>query len=682
MGCARLTGLILLGIFVAAAHCRAAEPATLPPKERLLQVWVNIGDDPWNWAAVVNAKGKLITNVGDFISQVKATLAEMGRAGIEVGRVEVVIFAFGPGSRQWEPVYVPMLESLRKLGVASVRLATEVDVYGERPTGKQGMTYSVGSTALLAEVPAGTSRLLAELMDARKSKRISPERIEAKQSVGTGFGQTVHLTERGTVIDDLSGFLFLCDASESVKDFDLARAQLLAGIDSVKTLQTFAVIVCQNGNAVAMEEGRFVLGLPEMKRKARAFLDGVKPKGSAGILAGMTAALGNDPRKIFLVTAGDPPNGDGVLKLLALDTDRRGPLPVVNVLNTDRDGKLPDAILKKIAEATGGWVMRLTDDKQLLARAVVPKVYQIIAVEYRPDYSWSAAFWDDLGSARSQKQFAALVDKGKEKLAKEGTRPEEVDLLLRINSATGVPDELVRGMRKAVSDAGFTMAHAVMTHDADAAGGRDVPPVRQVNPNGTRGETPLAPFGIPGTGGGIGPRVSFAGMNGNAMRVVVVGDVSTSARRDFDFRAETTRLVDALKPIQAFDVAYYQDGKVRWMNSKLVEATAEQKAAASKFLATFRPEGSGGDPTAALRGAYALKPNVIYFATAGDLKDPVAVARLMRELDPTGRVRVAVVGLAHDDPKADRALAQMVEATKADYRKFEPVAPAAGGDKR
>jgi hypothetical protein len=305
--------------------------------------------------------------------------------------------------------------------------------------------------------------------------------------MGSGILQGVHLDERGVIVQKLNGFVFLCDASAaSTKEFDLVRSQLRPAIDALKPIQTFGVIACQDGKAVAMDERNLVLGVPEMKRKAYTFLDSVKPAGSAGMLAGMKAALAADPRKVFLVTPGDPPDAQEMLKLFAPDKNRHAPQPIVNILNTDREGKLPDATLKKIAEATGGWVMRLTDDKQLLARGLAPKVYQIIAINYHPDYSWSASLWDDLGSARSQKQFAALVEKAKEKLIKDGTKPEEVDLLLRINSTTGVPDELVKGLRKSLADAGFTMTHSVTTHNVD-----DIP---------TNGE--LRPFGIPGNGGG------------------------------------------------------------------------------------------------------------------------------------------------------------------------------------
>jgi hypothetical protein len=70
----------------------------------------------------------------------------------------------------------------------------------------------------------------------------------------------------------------------------------------------------------------------------------------------------------------------------------------------------------------------------------------------------------------------------------------------------------------------------------------------------------LSPFGLPGGGGGIGPKSSFVGVGGNARKVMYFCDASGSMVPVFgQLKFELKKSVDALKPVQAFNVVFFRD---------------------------------------------------------------------------------------------------------------------------
>src|SRR5438045_5294965 len=75
------------------------------------------------------------------------------------------------------------------------------------------------------------------------------------------------------------------------------------------------------------------------------------------------------------------------------------------------------------------------------------------------------------------------------------------------------------------------------------------------------GGGPMAPFGVPGGGGGIGPKSNFMGVGGNARTVAFVCDASGSMMGKMSsLKVELKKAVDGLKPVQGFNVIFFQEG--------------------------------------------------------------------------------------------------------------------------
>ena len=95
----------------------------------------------------------------------------------------------------------------------------------------------------------------------------------------------------------------------------------------------------------------------------------------------------------------------------------------------------------------------------------------------------------------------------------------------------------------------------------------------------------LAMFGVPGGGGGAGPRSQFLGVSGNATRVAYVCDASGSMLSKFErLRSELRQAVDTLVPIQQFSVVFFQDNQAICVDKTLLFATPQNKRRAYDFL--------------------------------------------------------------------------------------------------
>src|SRR4051794_10182105 len=97
------------------------------------------------------------------------------------------------------------------------------------------------------------------------------------------------------------------------------------------------------------------------------------------------------------------------------------------------------------------------------------------------------------------------------------------------------------------------------------------------------GRGPLAMFGTPG-GGAIGPKGPVFGNGGNARRIAFVCDASGSMiSKMASLKNELQKAISGLKPIQEFNVVFFQDGAPLTVNKEaLVRATPESKRVANK----------------------------------------------------------------------------------------------------
>jgi hypothetical protein len=158
------------------------------------------------------------------------------------------------------------------------------------------------------------------------------------------------------------------------------------------------------------------------------------------------------------------------------------------------------------------------------------------------------------------------------------------------------------------------------------------------------GTGPLAPYGIPGGGGGIGPKSTFIGVSGRARLIAYVCDASGSMVNKFDdLRQEIRKSVSNLKPTQAYNVIFFQEESVKSVDSsKLVMATPEARDRTFKFLDATAAHGQT-KPEPALELAFKLKPQLIFLLTDGDFPDNDAVLKKIDELNRDRKVKINTI---------------------------------------
>ena len=175
------------------------------------------------------------------------------------------------------------------------------------------------------------------------------------------------------------------------------------------------------------------------------------------------------------------------------------------------------------------------------------------------------------------------------------------------------------------------------------------------------GGGPLAPFGIPGGGGGIGPKSPFMGVSGNAMKVVYLCDSSGSMMNKFDtLRQELRKAADTLKPIQSFDIIFFSEDNFVALDKQLMLATPEVKRKAYDFLDKTAPHGSS-DPIPGLKAAFATQPQLIYMLTDGDFPNNAQMLEELRKLNKDKKVKINTIAFADRGEEYEKMLKQVAD---------------------
>jgi uncharacterized protein with von Willebrand factor type A (vWA) domain len=163
---------------------------------------------------------------------------------------------------------------------------------------------------------------------------------------------------------------------------------------------------------------------------------------------------------------------------------------------------------------------------------------------------------------------------------------------------------------------------------------------------GGDGGGPMAPFGVPGGGAGLGPKSPFMGISGNAKRVVYICDASGSMMDVFwRVKNELRKAVEVLKPIQAFNVIFFSDVEITALTKKdLLMATPVNKRKAFELSESMSSAGIT-DPLPAIRLAFEQQPELIYVLTDGfdNVVSFDAVINEFRKLNPAKKVRVNTI---------------------------------------
>jgi hypothetical protein len=136
-------------------------------------------------------------------------------------------------------------------------------------------------------------------------------------------------------------------------------------------------------------------------------------------------------------------------------------------------------------------------------------------------------------------------------------------------------------------------------------------------------------YGLNMGGGQAGPQ--FFGLGGearSARRIIYVVDRSGSMIGVFeDLRKELKRSIDGLRKSQKYHVVFYStDPPIEAPPSRLVNAIRASKSRTFDFIDQVTPEGMT-QPIEAMRRAFRLKPDLIYFLSDGDIPE----AELLKE---------------------------------------------------
>lgn len=141
-----------------------------------------------------------------------------------------------------------------------------------------------------------------------------------------------------------------------------------------------------------------------------------------------------------------------------------------------------------------------------------------------------------------------------------------------------------------------------------------------------RGEGgPIAPYGTPGGGTQAGPKSSFYGTGGNAVRIVYILDHSGSMLDNFDYlRKEVKKSTEAMAPIQKFNIVMVSESAavIGPKGAALPWATVEfKREVVNKLYTEFRAQGRNDDLLPpfkeAFEEAFKMKPQLIFFLTDG-----------------------------------------------------------------
>lgn len=155
------------------------------------------------------------------------------------------------------------------------------------------------------------------------------------------------------------------------------------------------------------------------------------------------------------------------------------------------------------------------------------------------------------------------------------------------------------------------------------------------------GGSDLSRFGLAGGGGGA----EFFGLGRSApgvRRIVYVVDRSGSMTDTFEFvRREMKRSIGALRRSQRFHTIFFSSGDLLENPPRdLVAAIPANKTQAFAFIDGVMA-GGGTDPEPAMRRAFAVNPDIIYFLTDGEFR-PTLVARL-QEWNRNEKVRIFTI---------------------------------------
>ena len=226
--------------------------------------------------------------------------------------------------------------------------------------------------------------------------------------------------------------------------------------------------------------------------------------------------------------------------------------------------------------------------------------------------------------------------------------------------STGVAEKPSTALLNALQGGGDSDDALIATGAQGGSFGRGAAGV-QGSGTSEAGGGPLAPFGIPGGGGGMGPKSPFMGVSGNAMKVVYLCDSSGSMMNKFDtLRQELRKACDSLKPVQAFDIIFFSEDKFLALDRELLLAVPETKRKAYDFLDKTAPHGSS-DPIPGIQAAFKAGPQLIYILTDGDFPNNDQVIQEIRKLNKDKKVKINTIAFMDRGEAYEKLLKQIAD---------------------
>jgi hypothetical protein len=149
---------------------------------------------------------------------------------------------------------------------------------------------------------------------------------------------------------------FVCDASGSMLNkFSTLRRELANTIQQLRPTQSFDVIFFQEQNSASLAPS-LVMATPQNKIGAENFMtDKVTPRGETNPIPGIDAAFKTQPQLIYILTDGDFPNNDAVLKRIKeLNKDKKVKINTIAFVGEGDNDTEFIKLLQKIADENGG----------------------------------------------------------------------------------------------------------------------------------------------------------------------------------------------------------------------------------------------------------------------------------------------------------------------------------------
>lgn len=157
---------------------------------------------------------------------------------------------------------------------------------------------------------------------------------------------------------------FVCDASGSmINKMASLKNELGKAVQGLRPIQTFGIIFFQDEKFSSLTP-ELINATPENKRKAQKYLEDITTTGTTNPIPGIELAFKQHPQLIYLLTDGDFPDNDAVLKRIRdLNKEHKVKINTIAfVSSADTDTAFLD-LLKTVAKENGGVFKHVAEDE-------------------------------------------------------------------------------------------------------------------------------------------------------------------------------------------------------------------------------------------------------------------------------------------------------------------------------